>query len=110
MQRTIDRSIKVTGDCGTEITNAFDEILKPDGTPLTEVELRTERGKPVVDEPLDEEKAKRKAQAAREGRQTTRSRQLEVRYAGEHEPGVVIISCNVCRTTRRVAARVARGP
>ena len=41
MQRTIDRSIKVTGDCGTEITNAFDEILKPDGTPLTEVELRT---------------------------------------------------------------------
>ena len=103
MQRTIDRSIKVTGDCGTEITNAFDEILKPDGTPLTEVELRTERGKPVVDEPLDEEKAKRKAQAAREGRQTTRSRQLEVRYAGEHEPGVVIISCNVCR--RRGASR-----
>ena len=103
MQRTIDRSIKVTGDCGTEITNAFDEILKPDGTPLTEAELRTERGKPVVDEPLDEEKARRKAQAAREGRATTRSRQLEVRYAGEHEPGIVIISCNVCR--RRGASR-----
>jgi len=103
MQRTIDRSIKVTGDCGTAITNAFDEILRPDGTPLTEAELRTERGKPVLDEPLDEEKAKRKAQQAREGRQTTRSRQLEVRYAGEHEPGVVIISCNVCR--RRGASR-----
>ena len=69
MQRTIDRSIKVTEIAGP-ITNAFDEILKPTA-PLTEVELRTERGKPVVDEPLDEEKAKRKAQAAREGRQTT---------------------------------------
>jgi hypothetical protein len=103
MQRTIDRSIKVTGDCGTEISNAFDEILKVDGTPLTEVELRTERGKAIPEEPLDEDKAKRKAQAAREGRATTRSRQLEVRYAGEHEPGVVIISCNVCR--RRGASR-----
>ena len=67
MQRTIDRSIKVTGDCGTAITaNAFDEILRPDGTPLTDAELRTEKSKPVVvDEPLDEEKAKRKAQQAR---------------------------------------------
>ena len=83
--------------------NAFDEILKPDGTPLTEVELRTERGKPVVDEPLDEEKAKRKAQAGAKVDKQLEPRQLEVRYAGEHEPGIVIISCNVCR--RRGASR-----
>lgn len=105
MQRTIDRSLKITSDCGANLANAFDEVLKADGSCLLMEELRAERGQTVPESEVqvDEDKARRKAALAREGRTLTRSQQLVVRYAGEDEPGVAVVACTICK--RRGAAK-----
>ena len=82
LQRTIDRSVRVTADDGVELTNEFDEVLQADGTALTSDDLSVNRrgdGRVVPEGGIDEEAALEASTRARAGRATTRTRQLACR-------------------------------
>ena len=98
LQRTLDRSIRVTADDGEPIANEFDEVLKADGEPLSLEELSTSKrgdGAVVAEGDIDEREAAKASTAARAGRETVRTRQLVATLGPE--AGTAVISCNICR-------------
>ena len=98
LQRTIDRSVRVTADDGVELTNEFDEVLQADGTALTSEDLSVNRrgdGRVVPEGGIDEEAALEASTRARAGRATTRTRQLVCR-ACDDDPASAVVTCDIC--------------
>ncbi|KAK7250271.1 hypothetical protein SO694_00007159 [Aureococcus anophagefferens] len=98
LQRTIDRSVRVTADDGVELTNEFDEVLQADGTALTADDLSVNRrgdGRVVPEGGIDEEAALEASTRARAGRATTRTRQLVCR-ACDDDPASAVVTCDIC--------------
>ncbi|KAH8047437.1 AhpC/TSA antioxidant enzyme [Aureococcus anophagefferens] len=104
LQRTIDRSVRVTADDGVELTNEFDEVLQADGTALTADDLSVNRrgdGRVVPEGGIDEEAALEASTRARAGRATTRTRQL---VCARDDDRRAVVTCDICVRRARGAA------